>query len=154
MSIKPMWTGAVGWRVGRGTGHDWAFPCLMARLIINPLSNYEMVKTNEISATRFLMSVLPIPLTLCLRHTNDNICICHAPWSLHNTWIWNFFVSAHAVPAANRCWGRGDNETAAAVCATERLYLTICSSIAGVVPTHFTLHCHTPVTDGVVIQCT
>lgn len=38
----------------------------MARLIINPLSNYEMVKSNEISATRFLMSTLPIPLILCL----------------------------------------------------------------------------------------
>lgn len=92
MSIKPLWTGAVGWRVGRGTGQDWALPCLMAWLIINPLPNYEMAKTNEISATRFLMSILPIPLTLCLCPTNDNICICRVPWSLHNTWIWKFVL--------------------------------------------------------------
>lgn len=90
MSIKPMWTGAGGLRVRRGMGQDWAFPCLMVWLIINPLSNYEMVKTNEISATRLLMSALPIPLTLCLCHTNDNICMCRVPWRLHNTWIWNF----------------------------------------------------------------
>lgn len=60
-------------------GQDGAPPCLMAWLIINPLPNYEMAKTNEISATRFLMSILPIPLTLCLRHANDNICICRVP---------------------------------------------------------------------------
>lgn len=105
MSIKPMRAGVVRWRLGNSTGQDW---CLMARLIINPLSNYEMVKSNEISATRFLMSVLPIPHTLCLRATNDNICICHAPWSLHNTWIWTFLFCTRC---SCRCSRRQDNES-------------------------------------------
>lgn len=36
----------------------------MARLIINPLSNYEMVKTNETCAASFLMSRFPLPESL------------------------------------------------------------------------------------------
>lgn len=36
----------------------------MARLIINPLSNYEMVKTNETCAASFLMSRFPYPESL------------------------------------------------------------------------------------------
>lgn len=38
----------------------------MARLIINPLSNYEMVKTNETCAGSFLMSTFPLPESLIL----------------------------------------------------------------------------------------
>lgn len=36
----------------------------MARLIINPLSNYEMVKINETCAGGFLMSRFPLPESL------------------------------------------------------------------------------------------
>lgn len=36
----------------------------MARLIINPLSNYEMVKTNETCAAGFLMSRFLLPESL------------------------------------------------------------------------------------------
>lgn len=36
----------------------------MERLIINPLSNYEMVKTNETCAGGFLMSRFPLPESL------------------------------------------------------------------------------------------
>lgn len=36
----------------------------MERLIINPLSNYEMVKTNETCAAGFLMSRFPLPESL------------------------------------------------------------------------------------------
>lgn len=128
MSIKPLWTGAVG----RGTGQDWALPCLMAWLIINPLPNYEMAKTNEISATRFLMSILPIPLTPCLCPTNDNICMCRIPWSLHNTWIWKFVLHM-LFPLLTGVQG---GEICSCMCLSERLcvsfilYLTTCCSVS------------------------
>lgn len=43
-----------------GSRRHWALLSLMARLIINPLSNYEMVKTNETCAASFLMSRFPL----------------------------------------------------------------------------------------------
>lgn len=122
---------AVGMESGKGHGTRLS-PSMLNGLVNNKsLPNYEMAKTNEISATRFLMSILPIPLTRCLCPTNDNICICRVPWSLHNTWIWKFvlhmlFLLLTGVQGGKRC---------SCMCLSERLCmsvildLTTCSSV-------------------------
>lgn len=76
----------------------------MARLIINPLSNYEMVKSNEISGSRFLMSVLPILLILCLPApqtiTSAYVMLLQAYTTHEYESFWCVVVGAAAVAAA------------------------------------------------------
>lgn len=76
----------------------------MARLIINPLSNYEMVKSNEIFGSRFLMSVLPILLILCIPAPQTITSAYVMPLQAYTTHeyesFWCVVVDAAAVAAA------------------------------------------------------